>query len=196
MPLGILSGQEDTFLAYLDRYLETNNPEDLPEPTELKILDLHIKPGDIKATKADFKDKLETIIFVTFSENKKIEVKFEFPEEKLTVDYYKEIDFEAFHELFTNATAAMPNGGKIEVIGKKSKDDKNLVISISDTGHGMSPEVLKKALTDGFTTKAGGTGRGLGFVKEYFEKIRHGKFGIQSEEGRGTTITITLPLSE
>ena len=68
-----------------------------------------------------------------------------------------------------------------------------VAISVSDTGTGMSPEVVERALDPFFTTKPIGLGTGLGLSMIYgFAKQSRGHLRIYSEEGRGTTIRLYL----
>jgi len=69
-------------------------------------------------------------------------------------------------------------------------------VSVSDTGSGMSPEVLAKAIDPFFSTKPIGEGTGLGLSVIYgFGKQSHGHLRLYSEPGRGTTVIIYLPRS-
>ena len=69
-----------------------------------------------------------------------------------------------------------------------------VLLSVSDTGQGMSPEVAARAFDPFFTTKPIGQGTGLGLSQLYgFVKQSGGHARIHSEEGRGTTVRIYLP---
>jgi len=92
--------------------------------------------------------------------------------------------------LLTNAVQAMPEGGKLTVEGKKIED--NSVLSVSDTGVGVSEENMRKLFTPLFTTKAKGTGLGLAVCKRIVD-AHHGEISVESEEGVGTIFKITLP---
>src|ERR1700743_1950848 len=68
-----------------------------------------------------------------------------------------------------------------------------VAVSVSDTGTGMPPEVLEKAVDPFFTTKAVGEGTGLGLSVIYgFIKQSRGHLRIYSEVGRGTTVRLYL----
>jgi signal transduction histidine kinase len=68
-------------------------------------------------------------------------------------------------------------------------------VVVEDTGTGMSSEVKKKALEPFFTTKAPGKGAGLGLsICEDIIRSHHGKMEIESQEGKGSTLRIQLPV--
>lgn len=69
-----------------------------------------------------------------------------------------------------------------------------VMLAVSDTGHGMSEEVLAKAFEPFFTTKAVGRGSGLGLAQVYgFAKQSGGGVAIRTREGEGTTVSVYLP---
>lgn len=111
--------------------------------------------------------------------------------------------------LVINARDAMPAGGKLTVeIGNAMLDDEYVaeqsditpgqyvVFAISDTGTGMTKEVMEKACDPFFTTKPEGEGTGLGLSMAYgFVKQSGGHFKIYSEVGHGTTFKMYFPRS-
>jgi signal transduction histidine kinase len=105
---------------------------------------------------------------------------------------------QAFLNLTLNAVEAMPNGGSLRISSRLSKarvsGQRHVVVEFEDTGEGMSEEQQKRAFTSLLqTTKVRGTGIGLAIVGRVVEAHR-GKVKIKSELGRGTTITIQLPV--
>jgi nitrogen fixation/metabolism regulation signal transduction histidine kinase len=100
----------------------------------------------------------------------------------------------AFINIFRNSVQA---AGESEVsIGVKTTyDGAVLVLSMSDDGPGMSPEVRKRLFEPNFSTKTDGMGIGLSIVKKTIEDL-DGSIDVESAPGKGTTVTIRLPLAE
>ncbi len=109
--------------------------------------------------------------------------------------------------LAVNARDVMPEGGELrfrltsftlEAGGRPPCLDMPpgdwVVLSVSDTGAGMSPEVLARIFEPFFTTKGPGRGTGLGLAQVYGIVQQHGGYiDVQSQVGQGTTFTIYLP---
>ena len=101
---------------------------------------------------------------------------------------------EVLTSLFINAVKALPDGGQITV--RTWASPQGVLCSVADTGVGMSKEVRERALQPFFTTK-GPRSRGLGLSVAYAIVQAHGgDLAIDSAEGRGTTVTICLPVRE
>ena len=112
----------------------------------------------------------------------------------------------ALLNLVINASDAMPGGGSITIKTAEKNIDKNssgkikeikpgkyVLISISDTGEGMTQETLLNACEPFFTTKQPGKGTGLGLSTVYtFAKQSAGYLLVESELGKGACITIFL----
>jgi PAS domain S-box-containing protein len=98
----------------------------------------------------------------------------------------------ALLNLAVNARDAMPQGGRLLIETKTV--DAQVCILVTDTGAGMTPEVLAQAYEPFFTTKPTGKGTGLGLSMVYgFVKQSGGQIAIDSVVGRGTTVAIHLP---
>jgi PAS domain S-box-containing protein len=113
----------------------------------------------------------------------------------------------ALLNLAINARDAMPDGGRLTIetlnvrldnaytsLHEDVQTGEYVTISVSDTGIGMPPEVLEKAVEPFFTTKAVGEGTGLGLSVIYgFIKQSRGHLRINSKVGQGTTVNLYLP---
>jgi PAS domain S-box-containing protein len=128
------------------------------------------------------------------------------------VDYVVDADPTRMQQLLTNlalnARDAMPHGGtlRIELRRRRVVDRESaplpgmevgswVALSVSDTGVGISPEVLPRIFEPFFTTKAPGEGSGLGLPQVYgIVEAHDGLIDVHSEEGQGTCITVYLPV--
>jgi signal transduction histidine kinase len=96
-----------------------------------------------------------------------------------------------FINLIRNAVEAMPNGGTLTIKSRKIRD--KITFAFSDTGVGMSEEVLKRLWNPLFTTKAKGMGLGLAICKRFVE-AHGGSIAVESTLGKGTTFTVKIPI--
>ena len=96
--------------------------------------------------------------------------------------------------LVHNALQAMDHKGRL-TLGLRREGD-NALVSVSDTGCGMTPEVRARIFDAFFTTKPAGEGTGLGLdiVHKIIEK-HGGKIFVESEVGQGSTFTVSLPIA-
>jgi nitrogen fixation/metabolism regulation signal transduction histidine kinase len=101
-----------------------------------------------------------------------------------------------FLNLMINAADAMPEGGTLRVsLQRRSGDgDERLVVTVSDTGHGMTPEEIRTAFEPYFSTKETGVGLGLALTKKIIED-HGGSIELESEPGKGTSARVSLPLA-
>jgi len=102
--------------------------------------------------------------------------------------------------LLVNARQAMPQGGRLIIRVGHDRALGTVDLTVRDTGCGMAPEVMRRMFDSGFSTKQGpdetgkgGTGLGLTACREIVEGHR-GRIRVESAPGRGTAITIRLPL--
>ena len=95
--------------------------------------------------------------------------------------------------LVTNAVQAMPEGGTLDVSLKELDD--NIIITMRDSGVGISDENIVRIFDPFFTTKPEGEGTGLGLSVSYGIVSRHGGLiEVESEVGIGTTFIVSLPI--
>jgi len=96
------------------------------------------------------------------------------------------------YNVIKNAIESMPDGGRITI--KTYPDNNNAVISITDTGKGIHPEIKNKIFEPFFSNgKNNGTGLGLSIVKKIVEAHK-GKISVESNPGKGTTFFISFPI--
>jgi signal transduction histidine kinase len=97
---------------------------------------------------------------------------------------------QAFLNVLGNAVEAMPDGGHLTV-SATLRPDASVEVSITDTGHGLDPEAVERALRPFYSTKPLGTGLGLPLVARIVSAHRGG-LAIESRPKHGTTVRITL----
>ena len=100
---------------------------------------------------------------------------------------------QAISNIVINGVQAMPNGGELHVSISADSDEGKAVIEIRDTGVGISQENIDRLFEPYFTTKPDGTGLGLAITHKIVE-AHSGEIKVNSEEGRGSTFSILLPL--
>jgi CheY-like chemotaxis protein/anti-sigma regulatory factor (Ser/Thr protein kinase) len=97
--------------------------------------------------------------------------------------------------LVVNARDAMGGGGRVSI--RVSAAQERVVLEVTDTGSGMTPEVAARIFEPYFTTKAIGKGTGLGLATVHgIVEHSRGEIAVVSEVGRGTTFRISLPKTD
>lgn len=98
---------------------------------------------------------------------------------------------QVFSNIILNAVQAMPKGGKLTIASITI--NKSIIVEISDTGEGIPKENLDKIFEPLFSTRPKGTGLGLSICQSIIE-MHKGTIEVESELGKGTKFTVTLPL--
>jgi two-component system sensor histidine kinase HydH len=126
---------------------------------------------------------------------KEIQVLSHLPSDVKEVDLDPDGINQVLLNLYLNAIEAMERGGRLTVSLYREKRSPWVKIMVSDTGKGISKEDLEHVFDPYFTTKQSGTGLGLAIVHKIIEAHR-GEVRAESEIGRGTTVSILLPVTE
>jgi signal transduction histidine kinase len=105
---------------------------------------------------------------------------------------------EVIENILSNAIKYSPEGGAISIRGEVSGNC--FLLAIADNGIGMTPQQTARVFdkfyrADCSNTAIGGTGLGMSIVKHFIEALR-GDIRIESEHGQGTTVFVTLPLTD
>jgi two-component system, NtrC family, sensor histidine kinase HydH len=96
--------------------------------------------------------------------------------------------------LLMNAIQAMPKAGRLGLSGRVSRDGHWVELTIQDSGIGIPPEDMDKLFDPFFSTKEGGIGLGLSIAHRIIDQ-HHGKIEVESNSGKGTRFTLSLPIS-
>jgi two-component system NtrC family sensor kinase len=144
-------------------------------------------------TRANINEALETTINIAWNELKYIatlERQFgEIPEIICNPQQLNQV----FLNLLVNAAQSMDKQGVITV--KTWAEPGCVLVSVSDTGKGMTEDVMKRVFEPFFTTKPAGKGTGLGLpISADIVHKHHGEITVESEPGKGTTFTVRLPV--
>jgi two-component system NtrC family sensor kinase len=150
-------------------------------------------PSEASFQRVDLKQSLEEILSLIDYKLKNMNIRLVLELEPVPPIYAQgERLQQVFINIILNALDAMPAGGELRV--RLSLEDRTAVVRISDTGTGIKPEHRSRIFDPFFTTKGVGKGTGLGLSISYaIVKEHDGRIDVQSEVGRGSTFTITLP---
>ncbi len=140
-------------------------------------------------------ENIETVLTIYHNILKQgVEVNKHYDTEVPTIYCYPDELSQVWTNLLTNAVQAMNNTGVIDLSVQK-KDDKHVVIKLSDAGSGIPKDIIERIFEPFFTTKKAGEGTGLGLdiVKKIIDK-HQGNIKVESKVGKGTTFTVILPI--
>jgi PAS domain S-box-containing protein len=161
-------------------------------------------PGSLKQTSIDLNHAIESTVEVCRNEWKYVaEMELDLDKELPPVHCYPGELSQSLLNLIVNAAHAIGEAigkkqavkGRIRVSTRKIAD--MVQIQVADTGTGISPDVRGKIFDPFFTTKevGKGTGQGLAIVYAVIHDKHHGRIEFETELGRGTTFTLSLPIA-
>ena len=102
---------------------------------------------------------------------------------------------QVFINILLNSADAMPGGGILTITTQAAPESVYVQVQFADTGSGIPEKDLHRIFDPFFTTKGDKRGTGLGLAVSYgIIERHHGRIEVQSEEGKGTTFTVKLPL--
>lgn len=155
---------------------EFSNFAKMPNPSEEKV--------DIIALIEGVKEVFE-------NDENEISVLTDLNELFITVD--KDQFVRVFNNLIKNAIQSIPSDQKGKIVIEIKRLNNELIVSIKDNGVGIEKEKQSKIFVPYFTTKSTGTGLGLAMVRQIIENHK-GAIDFETEIGKGTTFSISLPL--
>jgi nitrogen fixation/metabolism regulation signal transduction histidine kinase len=147
--------------------------------THVELFDLHSVIGSLKDL---------------YEPNKNVDIEWKPVEKAMMVEADKTQMNRLFTNLIANAVEACHDKADCHIAITEETNDGVGVVSISDNGEGIPPEMRSRIFIPNFTTKSSGTGLGLAMVKGIVEQA-HGKIWFETEMGKGTTFHVELPLS-
>jgi signal transduction histidine kinase len=135
------------------------------------------------------------LVFKTRCSEKNIEIITHFDEKNPHILVDKKRIVIAIDNIIENAIGAMPEGGRLTIATKETEfiGKKMVNISISDTGKGISPEIIEDVFKPFIVAETGKAGLGLPIAKHIVE-MHKGTINVKSILGKGTTINVYLPL--
>lgn len=147
--------------------------------------ELHLSDGNLNIIVSDYIDFLEPQ-----ANSMEVELRPHLDSDLPIVMLDKSLMRQALVNLCRNAIEAMPDGGSIDLLTRTRDGD--VVLEVIDTGKGMDEKTRSQMFHAFFSTRSGGSGLGLATVRRIVE-AHHGRISCESEVGKGTRFTITLP---
>ena len=155
----------------------------------------YYSPKDLHSEPVNVKEVLEKIYSLVKEEcsSSNIRIDMKMDETDLIVNWDPSRLEQVFLNVIKNSVEAMENGGNLAIAAKAIGD--RVRITVEDDGCGIPKAHMDKILKSFFSTKSFGTGLGLSISKRYIDEHRGSSLSVKSEEGKGTTVDITLPLA-
>ena len=153
-------------------------------------LQAFVRPVDVHKQEVNLK-KLIIGVLAQINIPKNVETNIKI-DDALAADADPQLLKRVFINLVTNAVQAMPKGGELAIKAQDSGQGQVKIV-VEDTGEGISDEIKPKIFTPLFTTKPKGQGFGLAVCKRVIE-AQGGTISFESQVGKGTAFTMSLPL--
>ena len=186
---------KEAYFDQMDKYLKVVNEE--VERLNSIVVDFlfAVRPMNAELLKGSLNDFIrDTVEFVSFElKAAGIDVVINLRENLPSVNFDAGLMKMVIINLIRNAAAAMSEGGKLTITTEETEGE--ALISIADTGTGISEENFPKIFDPFFTTKDDGTGLGLTLVFKII-KEHQGEISVVSREGEGSVFTISLPVPQ
>ena len=201
-PLQTISGEvylaKNELQALLDSEQKTNIIESMDAIEEqitymdkiVSDLQAFVRPVDVHKQEVNLK-KLIIGVLAQINIPKNVETNIKI-DDALAADADPQLLKRVFINLVTNAVQAMPKGGELAIKAQDSGQGQVKIV-VEDTGEGISDEIKPKIFTPLFTTKPKGQGFGLAVCKRVIE-AQGGTISFESQVGKGTAFTMSLPL--
>ncbi len=153
------------------------------------------RPNRPQVSMVQINELVENAAALLYGETVRKNIRFHFyPDRSLPLLLLDKDQFlQVLLNLFTNALQSMPCGGSLSVLTISDKKRNQVLIHISDTGHGIAPAHFDKIFTPFFTTRDEGTGMGLS-ITHSIVTAHDGQIWVESTPGQGSRFTIGLPL--
>ncbi len=175
--LKTLSGEVDRLEEILSDFLRLAR---LSQP--------ELQPGDISSLLDELLDFIEPE-----TQQLGIELARDFGRDLPAVNFDSGQMKQALLNIILNANQSMPAGGQLTV--KAYRTNGHISIDVTDTGEGIPPDRIGKLFDLFYSTKKDGTGLGLSIVRR-IANMHGGKIQVESQENKGTTFSILLPISD
>jgi signal transduction histidine kinase/HAMP domain-containing protein len=184
--------KEDDDIESIRKSLDIIEKESLRARDIVKQLLGFARKKPLHLTEVDINVVVKEVVVLSSSQTRmgKVKVIEEYSDIPLTTGDFDQLK-QVFLNIITNAIHAMPGGGSLAI--RTSTMGEYILVSFSDTGHGISSEIRHRIFEPFFSTKKE-MGTGLGLSISYRIVQDHlGRIDVESEPGKGTTFTVRLP---
>jgi PAS domain S-box-containing protein len=153
------------------------------------------RPVELKLARTDLRKLAEEVASLAGPEAESHKVKLEFTALAPALPVYIDADLfkQAILNIVLNGVQAMPDGGTLKMVARKTESA--AVIEISDQGHGIPKEIQDKIFNLYFTTKKAGSGIGLAMTYRVLQ-LHNGALEFETEQSKGTTFRMQVPLEQ